>query len=212
VRDARQLTLSSMGAIVAVAGFEHGLGELLQGSVAPGGLVIQSWPDSEFYASLGGEPAMTLIPNLAVSGLLTMAVSVALFIWFVWFVGRPYSAVVIVGLSVALLLVGGGFGPPVLGLILAVAATRVRSTLPWWRERCPARPREALSAAWPSLLAGSIVTWLAMLFGVAALAYFLGLENVAFTFGLLLTAFILLPLALVSSMARDATKVWAAHA
>jgi hypothetical protein len=169
--------------------------------------VIQSWPNSEFLASLGGEPAMTLIPNLAVSGLFTMALSVALFVWVVWFVGRRYSALVIAGLSLALLLVGGGFGPPVLGLILAAAATRVRSDLPWWRERCPVRVRESLSAAWPLLLAGAIVSWLAMLFGVAALAYFFALESVAFTVGLLLTAFMLLLLALVSSMARDAMPV-----
>jgi len=199
-----------MGAIVAVAGFEHGLGELLQGPVAPGGLVILSWPHSEFYASLGGEPAMTLIPNLAASGLLTMALSAALFVWVVWFVGRRYSALVIASLSVALLLVGGGFGPPVLGLILAAAATRVRSDLPWWRERCPVQLRESLSAAWPLLLAGSIVAWLAMLFGVAALGYFFAFQSTAFMVGLLLTALVLLPLALVASMARDATLV--AHA
>lgn len=210
MREARQLTLSGTGAIVAFAGFEHGLGELLQGPVGPEGLVIQSWPDSEFYASLSGEPAMTLIPNLAFSGLLTMALSVALFIWVVWFVGRRYSACVIAGLSVALLLVGGGFGPPVLGLILAAAATRVRSDLPWWRERCSARVRESLSAAWPFLLAGAFFTWLAMLFGVPALAYFFAFESVAFIVGLLLTAFLLLLLALVSSMARDATRI--AHA
>jgi len=205
MRDARQLTLASMGSIVALAGFEHGLGELLQGAVAPESIMIQSWPDSPFYRSLGGEPAMTLVPNLAVSGLLTMALSVALFVWVVFFVGRPYSAGVIAGLSVALLLVGGGFGPPVLGLILAAAATRVRSPLMWWRERCPAAVRRSLSVAWPFLLAGSIATWLAMLFGVAALDYFLAFESVPFTVGLLGTAFLLLPLALVSSMARDAT-------
>lgn len=205
--EARQLTLSGTGTIIALAGFEHGLGELLQGPVRPEGFVIQSWPDSEFYASLSGQPAMTLIPNLALSGLLTMVLSVAMFIWVVSFVGRKYSAFVIAGLSVALLLVGGGFGPPVLGLILAAAATRVHSDLPWWRERCPARGRESLSTAWPFLLAGAIFTLVAMLFGVPALAYFFAFESVAFIVGLLLTAFMLLLLALVSSMAKDATRI-----
>jgi len=204
MRDARQLTLAGMGSIVALAGFEHGLGELLQGPVAPESTMIQSWPDSPFYRILGGEPAMTLVPNLAVSGLLTMALSVALFVWVVFFVGKRYSAGVIAVLSVVLLLVGGGFGPPVLGLILAAAATRVRSPLRWWRERCPATVRRSLSAAWPLLLAGSMATWLAMLFGVAALDYFFAFESVAFTVGLLGTAFLLLPLSLISSMARDA--------
>ncbi len=205
MRDARQLTLAGMGSIVALAGFEHGLGELLQGPVAPESIMILSWPDSPFYRSLGGEPAMTLVPNLAVSGLLTMALSAALFVWVMFLVAKPYSAGVIAGLSVALLLVGGGFGPPVLGLMLAAAATRVRSPLAWWRERCPAAVRRSLSTAWPFLLAGSMAAWLAGLFGVAALDYFLHFESVAFTVGLLGTAFLLLPLALLSSMARDAT-------
>jgi hypothetical protein len=46
-----------------------------------------------------------------------------------------------------------------------------------------------------------------MLFGVPALAHFFAFENVAFMLGLLLTAFVFLLLALVSSMARDATRI-----
>lgn len=43
VRDPRQRTLSAMGAVVAVAAFEHGLGEFLQGPVAPASVFIQSY-------------------------------------------------------------------------------------------------------------------------------------------------------------------------
>lgn len=204
MRDARQLTLATIGAIVAAAGFEHGLGELLQGPIAPASMFIQSWPDSAFYQSLGGEPAFTVVPNLAVSGVLTMLLSVALFAWLVWFVARRGTAIVIAAICVALFLVGGGFGPPILGLILAVAATRVRSPLRWWRERCPRALRRSLSSAWPYVLAACCLAWIGMLVGVAALDYFAGFESVTLTVSLLAAAFLLLPTALVTSLVRDA--------
>lgn len=204
MRNARESTLAGIGTVVAFAGFEHGLGELLQGPVAPPGLAIQSWPHSQFFRSLSGEPAMTVIPNLAASGIATMALSVALLVWTVRFVGRRYSAAVIAALSIALLLVGGGFAPPVLGLVLAIAATKVRSPLPWWRTRSPGTARRVLSVAWPLLFGASVASLIVTILGVASLAYFLGVESETLTLGLLLAMLVLLALALVSSMARDA--------
>lgn len=203
VRSARQITLAGMGAIMAMAGFEHGLGEALQGNVAPGGLVIESWPHSEFYRSLAGEPAMTLIPNLLVSGVLTMLLSLALLVWMLRFVDRPDSALIIPALSITLLLVGGGFGPPVLGLILAAATTKVNSPSTRWHSKLPRGARQVLAASWPILFAGCIMAWLLMLLGLPAVAYLSGLESDAVVLGVLVLAFFLLALALFSSFARD---------
>lgn len=203
MRSARQLTLAGMGAYVAMAGFEHGLGEALQGNVASGGLVIESWPHSEFFRSVAGEPAMTLIPNLLVSGVLTMLLSLALLVWMARFVDRPYSAPIIASLSIALLLVGGGFAPPVLGLILAATATKVNSPLTWWRSKLPRAVRQGLAASWPILFAGCIIAWLMMFPGLQALGYFFGLESDAVVLGVLFLAVSLLPLAFFSSFARD---------
>lgn len=66
---------------------------------------------------------MTLVPNLLASGLLTILVSLGLILWSVLFPHRRGSGPVLLGLSVLLLLVGGGFGPPLLGSILAAFAT-----------------------------------------------------------------------------------------
>lgn len=195
-----------MGTLVALAGFEHGLGELLQGPVTPSGIIIQSWPDSAFFRSLQGEPAMTVIPNLAFSGLLTMALSLSLLVWVVRFVGSPRTALVIAGLSVALLLVGGGFGPPLLGLILSITAVKVTSPLTWWRLRSTSVTARVLAAAWPYLLTVCVATWLIALVGIAALDYFLGIESVAVTLGVLSAAFALLSLALLGGFTRDASR------
>lgn len=207
---ARRLTLTAVGTIVALAGFEHGLGELLQGPVSPPGMMIRSWPDSPFYRSLQGEPAMTLVPNLAVSGILTMALSFALLLWVIRFVDRKQSALVISSLSVALLLVGGGFGPPVLGLIVAAATLKVRSSLPWWR-RSSGRPlNRLLASVWPGLLIVCVAAWIMALVGIAAFDYFVGIESVALTLAVLLLAFVMLPLTFASSFARDAAGLTSA--
>jgi hypothetical protein len=68
-------------ALVAVGGFTHGIGELRQGSAAPDGIVFDSWANGPIATNLGGEPAMTLVPNLLVAGVLTMIVSVVIFTW-----------------------------------------------------------------------------------------------------------------------------------
>ena len=45
----------------ALAAVEHGVGEILQGFGPPDAVVIQSGPDSPAFASLSGEPAMTVV-------------------------------------------------------------------------------------------------------------------------------------------------------
>jgi hypothetical protein len=65
---------------------------------------------------------------------------------------------VLILLSVVLLLVGGGLGPPVLGLILAVAALGMHSV----PRRASRRSLLPLAPAWPSILAVGVVGYLAL--------------------------------------------------
>lgn len=117
-----------LGVLVAAAGFEHGVGEMLQGSGPPPSWMFPSWPDVPALASAAGEPAMTLIPNLLISGLLTVATSLVILAVVVRRLGRGWAPVTLALLSALLLLVGGGFVPPLLGLAVAAAATRVKAT------------------------------------------------------------------------------------
>jgi hypothetical protein len=61
-----------------LGGATHGPGEILQGNVAPSNIVFQAWPSLK---ALAGEPAMTIIPNLLVTGILTIIVGVLLAVW-----------------------------------------------------------------------------------------------------------------------------------
>ena len=114
MRNATRVFASTFGAIMALAGIEHGIGEIFQGNVAPSGIMILSWPESEFFRNLGGEPAMTVIPNLLITGILAILVSLALLVWAILFVQRKNGGLIMILLSIAMLLVGGGIFPPIL--------------------------------------------------------------------------------------------------
>ena len=72
MRSATRLLVSTFGGLVAIAGIEHGIGEVLQGSTPPSSVVILSWPGAAPFEALVGEPAMTLVPNLLATGLLAL--------------------------------------------------------------------------------------------------------------------------------------------
>lgn len=53
----------------------------MQPSTDPGSVLIESWPDVAAFEPLNGEPAMTLNPDLRVSGVVTILTSLALRWW-----------------------------------------------------------------------------------------------------------------------------------
>jgi hypothetical protein len=71
-------------------------------------------------------PAMTVIPNFFVTGILTIIFALAVLAWAAVLVQRKNGGTVLILLSVILLLVGGGFLPPALGVIGGVIGTRIR--------------------------------------------------------------------------------------
>jgi hypothetical protein len=70
-------------------GVGHGLGAIEQGDKVAPGLDFRSWPDAAAFDPLDGEPALTVIPNLAVTGALAVVISMALGVWTVWGVRHP---------------------------------------------------------------------------------------------------------------------------
>lgn len=195
---ALRTAIGTFGVIVAVAGAEHGIGEILEGPVAPSSVVIESWPDTRAFAILNGEPAMTVIPNLLVSGGLTIAVSVALAIWAVGFVDRAHGGLVLIGLSILLLLVGGGFAPPLIGAILGLAATRIRV-----RASAPGPFARRAAEAWRWALGAGVVGYLGLFPGMVLGSAVFGIESEALVGLLALLAFGGLLVSLVAARAHD---------
>jgi hypothetical protein len=58
-------------------GIEHGIGEVLEGYRSTDSVLILSWPNSAFFEIMAGEPAMTIVPNYFVTGLLAIFFSCA---------------------------------------------------------------------------------------------------------------------------------------
>jgi hypothetical protein len=204
MNNATKVTVSIFGVLTGLAGLEHGIGEVLQGNQASSGLVIESWPESELFRILAGEPAMTIIPNLLVTGILAILVSLVFLAWVTMGIQRKHSGLVLILLSLVLLLVGGGFGPPLLGIILGIAATRINAPFTWSRAHLSRGLRHVLTTLWPWSLAVSLIAWLLLLPGSVLLDYFVGVSNPSLTISsMTLAAFGLLLLTLFAGFACD---------
>jgi hypothetical protein len=204
MRSATRITVATFGVLAGLAGIEHGVGEILQGSRPPDGIVIRSWPDAAAFRIVGGEPAMTIVPNLLVSGILTILASLIFLAWVTMFVQRAHGGIILILLSLVLLLVGGGFGPPLFGLILGLAATRIDAPHKWWRTRLPERARRALSSMWPWAFAAGVLAWLCVLPGSILLEGARGVSSPERIMSVLIAAaFGLLLMAIVTSFAHD---------
>ena len=112
-----RIAASALGIFTGLGGATHGSGEILQGNVAPSDLVFEAWPS---LTTLGGEPAMTIIPNLLVTGILTIIVGLIVAIWAGAYIERKWGGLILILLTIALLLVGGGLIPPLFGFVAGI--------------------------------------------------------------------------------------------
>ena len=206
MRSATRVTVSTFGVIMGLAGIEHGIGEILQGNVAPGGLMIKSWPDSAFFSSVAGEPAMTIVPNLLVTGILAIIVSLIFLVWAIKFVQRKHGGQVMMLLSIIMLLVGGGIFPPIIGLMLGALGTRINAPFTGWRAHLPVGLRHLPGKVWPWLFAACLSAWLCLFPGINVLGYFFDVDDANLTFTVMYTAFGSLLLTILTGFAHDSLQ------
>jgi hypothetical protein len=147
--NASRLTAATFGILAGLGGIRHGIGEVLQGRLRPDGLFIESWTFGPIAEHMDGEPGLTLIPNMLATGILAIVISSLVVVWSVLFLERRRGGRVLTLLSVAMLLVGGGVGPPIVGVLAGWAGRSVGPGLAHWRGRLAGRPRNLLASAWP---------------------------------------------------------------
>jgi len=203
IKSATKVVVSAFGIILGIAGIEHGIGEILQGNIAPSGIVIKSWGESKLFSILAGEPAMTIIPNLLITGVLAIIVSLSIMVWAVAFVQRKNGGLVLILLSILLLLVGGGFGPPLIGIIIGAAGARINAPLPWWRKHLSVNTRRLLSKLWLWSLIASLLSYFYMFPISIILWHLFGVYNPNIILSVSLFAFGSLLLTVFSGFARD---------
>jgi len=117
---ASKITIAAMifGVAAVLLGSFHGYSETLQGSVAPASLIINAVGGTECEPNCF--PAMTIIPNFLVAGIVTIIVSVIMLGWIVIRLKDRKGDIVLIILSIVFLLTGGGFLPPILSTVAGV--------------------------------------------------------------------------------------------
>lgn len=198
-----RLLASIFGILAGIGGVMHGPGEIMQGNVEPDGIVINSWTVEPIATNVGGEPAMTIVPNLLLSGVLSILVSLAVLIWAALFIEKRNGGVVLIILSFLMLLVGGGFAPPLLGILAGAAGLGINGSVPRWYKSLPYRIRKVLAAIWPWLFGVCVFDGAMLILGVLLFAYIIGLNipNVwVFCFLILIP---LLVFTIITGVARD---------
>ena len=195
--------VSTFGALAGVSGIIHGIGEVLQGNVPLPSTVFQTWPGSRFFEVLNGEPAMSLIPNLLLSGILSIGVGLTILVWSIWFVERKHGRLVLILLSMVLLLVGGGFGPPLLGILIGGVGTKIHSPLNWWRNQISLGSRRLLGQLWSWLFTAALMVWLLLLAGLSILDQFFAVDGLKVIPMVFATAMGFLALSVMAAFARD---------
>jgi len=175
--SAARIVASIFGVLAGLGGLTHGIGEVLQGNIAPDGIWIYSWTQGPIATNMGGEPGITLIPNLLATGILTIIVSLIIIIWAAAFVQRKNGGRILLLFSVILLLVGGGVGPPIIGILAGMAGTGIEAPLTWWSKHLSVNLGRFLATLWPWIFSITVINGVFLVIGSVILVYFFNLNN-----------------------------------
>jgi hypothetical protein len=200
------ITTLALGVTIALGGFHHGVFEALQGNGPTGGIAINSIGPEHVRWEYGTDPAITLIPNFLFTGVAAMAVSLVIVGWSALGLHRRRGPALFLALFVLLTLVGGGVGHILFFVAAWAYATRMRSSLGWWRRRLRGRARSLLGRLWaPVLTLSSICFVLALELSVFGYPPARAKPDLvlAVDWSLLLACFALLNLAYLGAIARD---------
>jgi len=198
---ATRITASVFGLFAGIGGIEHGYFEIQQGNAKPDSLMIASMgPPCEAEAVWHGcEPAMTVLPNFFITGVLAVILGVITMVWSLFFVQRKHGGLILILLSTLLLLFGGGIFPPLIGIIGGWVGTRIHTSTSWWRKTLTGKPLRFFAMLWP----WTIILYFVLLFGqfvIGALFNDFLMQN-----GILILVLIplLLVLVVISAFAKD---------
>lgn len=117
---ASRVMVLTYGIFCGFLGLGHGLLEVLQGNTSTKSLIIDANGHQTDLIFQGSEPAMTIIPNFLVTGIVAMVVSLSI-ILFSLFLKKRRDAIFLILLSMILLFVGGGFTPIPFGVLAGIA-------------------------------------------------------------------------------------------
>jgi len=119
-----RVAASVIGIIAGFIGAKHGYYEILQRNKPLNGILFDAVSGTSFSnlptSQWSGWPAVTLIQNFLITGIFAIFVAVVVMVWAAFFVQRKNGGQTLILLSILMFLVGGGFIPPLFGIIAGV--------------------------------------------------------------------------------------------
>lgn len=195
----------TLGLLAGIMGIEHGIGEVLEGYRPTESVFILSWPDSTFFEIMSGEPAMTLIPNYFITGVMAIIFSFSFLIVLVKPNPDRKAVIALFTLLFLMLLAGGGFGPPILGMIAALISLKRNSSLKTW-SKLSSNLHRVLSRLWPWSFGLCLTGWLLLFPGAPLFVLFTGIDNALVMIIPIIIAFVSIPITLLLGFSRDIMK------
>jgi len=161
--SATLVIVSTLGVLLGISSINHGVCEIFQGDRPISGHVIKALGSGYSWTLWihGSEPAFTLVPNFLVTGILATLIGLVMIVWSIRFIRRPYGPIVFLLLGVTSFLVGGGMAQVLLFTLNWAAATRIRSSLGFWRYLIAPAIARVLGRLWPWSLVAGVVFFLA---------------------------------------------------
>ncbi len=124
VAKAREIAALVLGIIGALIGTAHGVYETQQGTAVPSSIFINAIGGTQCQPNC--LPALTVLPNFLVAGIVTTVVGIILLIWSLAMRRNPRGAAGQILFGVIFFLGGGGYLAPPLVLIGAILQPRVK--------------------------------------------------------------------------------------
>ena len=111
------------GIFAGFVGGVHGYYEISHGSIIPNGLFYDAVSGKTLsFDNLNwtGWPAMTIIPNFLTTGIIAMNISAIVISWTILRINKTYGGFILIILSIIMCLFGGGFVPPLIGVLAGI--------------------------------------------------------------------------------------------
>jgi hypothetical protein len=131
MRKATRIVASTTGIMAGLAGMEHGVFEILQKVSHSQTLVFAAMgaPCDPIVAWNNCEPAMSILTDFLTMGILTIIFGLIISLWSAFYIHKKSGGWVTLILSIIMLLFGGGFFPPAIGIISSFVAMAIQKPI-----------------------------------------------------------------------------------